>query len=121
MAAGRDAPGTWTERRTQWPRPDRLMRLVLTGGQATPRGNKMCSQRAKEAFFHLHRWLMRTKRKICTEGNPGHPGWGDRGFYIRDTDAGGKTVTAARAGCGRASASVRPVWRGDGFGFAAGA
>src|SRR6266516_5297956 len=66
-----------TTGRTAAPGPD--------GGQATPGGNKMCSQRAKETFFHLHSWLMRTKRKICTEGNPGHPGWGDPGFDIRDT------------------------------------
>jgi hypothetical protein len=99
MAVGLRPPGTWTERRTQWPRPDGLMRLVLTGGQATPRGNNLCSQRAKETFFHLHRWLMRTKRKICTEGNAGHPGWGDPGFYIRDSAPGGKTFRPARAGC----------------------
>src|SRR2546429_10019738 len=112
MAAARGAPGTWIERRTRWPRPDGLLRLVPTGGQATPGGNKMCSQRAKETFFHLHRWLMRTKRKICTEGNPGHPGWGDPGFYIRDTDPGGKTFRPARAGCGRAPGPGPPGWRG---------
>ena len=27
------------------------MRLVLTAGQATPEGDNVCSQRAKETFF----------------------------------------------------------------------
>ena len=68
------------------------------GGPGNPRGNKVCSQRAKETFFHLHRWLMRTKRKICTEGNPGHPGWGDPGFYIRNTGRGGEAFSRALPG-----------------------
>jgi hypothetical protein len=64
MAAASGAPGTEIETkdtmatigRTDAPGPD--------GGPGNPQGNKVCSQRAKETFFHLHRWLTRTKRKI---------------------------------------------------------
>src|SRR6266513_6076772 len=40
MAAARGAPGTWIERRTRWPRPDGLLRLVLTGARRPPAGTR---------------------------------------------------------------------------------
>src|SRR5205809_530056 len=76
---------------------------------AAPKRAACFPQQAKETFFRLHRWLTRTKRKICTEGNPGHPGWGDPGFYIRDTDP-----AARRSGPRGLAAGEHPGQAGPG-------
>src|SRR5262249_2650913 len=82
-------------------------------GQATPTAGRPLTgpltlrSRPKRPSSGLHRWLTRTKRKICTEGNPGHQGWGDPGSKLPDRRPAAPGRGRDQTGTGWLRASTR--------------